>query len=73
MDVTDSGSFAGDGQAGSRSVTVGPDGTGNLTVTTVNDGIDEERQEHLPSASASPCCSELSTAELAPPLYRDMV
>ncbi|MDE0648696.1 MAG: hypothetical protein OXI08_11830, partial [Cyanobacteria bacterium MAG IRC4_bin_6] len=41
VDVTDSGSFAGDGQAGSRSVTVGVDGTGSLTVTTVNDGIDD--------------------------------
>ncbi|MYG39314.1 MAG: hypothetical protein F4201_00555, partial [Nitrospira sp. SB0677_bin_15] len=39
--VTDSGTFAGAGQTGVRSVTIGTAGTGSLTVTTVNDSTDE--------------------------------
>ncbi|MCY3670784.1 MAG: hypothetical protein OXH14_06840, partial [Alphaproteobacteria bacterium] len=41
VDVTDSGSFAVDGQTGARDVTIATDGTGSLQVTTVNDGTDE--------------------------------
>ncbi|MYK85526.1 MAG: hypothetical protein F4025_03735, partial [Synechococcus sp. SB0669_bin_7] len=41
VDVTDSRDFATDGQTGSRTVTLGTDGTGSLTVTTVNDNTDE--------------------------------
>ncbi|MYI87244.1 MAG: hypothetical protein F4074_01335, partial [Synechococcus sp. SB0672_bin_10] len=41
VDVTDGGDFATDGQTGSRTVTLGTDGTGSLTVTTVNDNTDE--------------------------------
>ncbi|MYH02142.1 MAG: hypothetical protein F4142_06125, partial [Nitrospira sp. SB0675_bin_23] len=41
VDVTDSGSFAGAGQTGERSVSIATDGTGSFTVTTVNDSADE--------------------------------
>ncbi|MYF36580.1 MAG: hypothetical protein F4226_07300 [Synechococcus sp. SB0678_bin_12] len=43
LDVTDSGSFAGSGQTGSRTVTVGTSGTATLEVTTVDDGTDEPK------------------------------
>ncbi|MCY3538017.1 MAG: hypothetical protein OXH24_10215, partial [Cyanobacteria bacterium MAG IRC3_bin_20] len=43
LDVTDSGSFAGSGQTGSRTVTVGTGGTATLEVTTVDDGTDEPK------------------------------
>ena len=39
--TVDGGSFAGVGQAGSRTVNIGTGGTGSLTVTTVNDNTDE--------------------------------
>ena len=39
--VTDSGAFAAAGQAGARTVTIGTDGTGSLTVATEDDDIDE--------------------------------
>ena len=41
VDVTDSGDFAAEGQTGSRTVTIGTDGTASFTVTTVNDRVDE--------------------------------
>ena len=41
MQVTQSGSFAQSGQTGTKQVTVGTDGTGTLTVATVNDTTDE--------------------------------
>ena len=40
--VTDSGAFAGSGQAGTRTLAMGTGGTAVLTVTTLNDEIDEE-------------------------------
>ncbi|MCY3786545.1 MAG: hypothetical protein OXG47_07445, partial [bacterium] len=40
--VTDSGDFAGPGQDGERTATVGTDGTGTLTVETVQDTDDED-------------------------------
>ncbi len=39
--IADSGSFAANGQTGSKKVTIGTVGTGSLTVTTVNDSADE--------------------------------
>ena len=39
--VTDSGAFAGGGQTGTKTVTINTSGTAMLTVTTVNDTIDE--------------------------------
>ena len=39
--VTDSGAFAEDGQTGTKMVTIGTSGTATLTVTTVEDTIDE--------------------------------
>ena len=39
--VVDSGDFAGSGQAGSRTVTIGESGTASLSVATVDDGADE--------------------------------
>ncbi len=39
--VVDSGSFADSGQAGSRTVTIGTDGTATLSVATDDDSIDE--------------------------------
>ncbi len=41
VEVADSGDFAVGGQTGVRTVTVGTDGTGSLTVATVNDSADE--------------------------------
>ena len=41
VQVTQSGSFAQSGQTGTKQVTVGTDGTGTLTVATVNDSVDE--------------------------------
>ncbi len=41
VDVTDSGSFAAGGQAGTRTVTVGASGTATFTVTTTDDTADE--------------------------------
>ena len=41
VDVTEGGDVAADGQTGKRMVTVGTDGTGTLTVTTVADSTDE--------------------------------
>ncbi|MXX10934.1 MAG: hypothetical protein F4Z68_05975, partial [Nitrospira sp. SB0667_bin_9] len=41
VDVTDSGDFAGAGQTGARTVNIGTNGKGSLTVTTVNDSTDE--------------------------------
>ncbi|MXX10003.1 MAG: hypothetical protein F4142_08630, partial [Nitrospira sp. SB0675_bin_23] len=41
VNVADSGSFAVHGQTGPRAVTVGMNGTGSLTVATVNDGVDD--------------------------------
>ena len=41
VSVVDSGSFANSGQAGSRQVSIGTDGSGTLTVTTANDSSDE--------------------------------
>ena len=41
VNVGQTGNFAGDGQTGTRQVTIGAGGTGSLTVSTVNDDIDE--------------------------------
>ncbi|MYE21554.1 MAG: hypothetical protein F4X84_04125, partial [Synechococcus sp. SB0662_bin_45] len=41
VDVTDSGDFATAGQSGSRTVSIGLDGTGSFTVTTVDDSTVE--------------------------------
>ncbi|MXW12517.1 MAG: hypothetical protein F4Z73_06585, partial [Synechococcus sp. SB0668_bin_13] len=41
VDVTESGDFAAAGQTGSRTVSIGPDGTGSFTVTTVDDSVYE--------------------------------
>ncbi|MYF19282.1 MAG: hypothetical protein F4218_01230, partial [Synechococcus sp. SB0677_bin_5] len=41
VNVTDSGDFATAGQSGSRTVSIGPDGAGSFTVTTVDDGVYE--------------------------------
>ncbi|MYK06468.1 MAG: hypothetical protein F4040_01815, partial [Synechococcus sp. SB0670_bin_20] len=41
VDVTDSGDFATAGQTGSRTVSIGPDGTGSFTVTTADDSVYE--------------------------------
>ena len=40
--VTDAGNFAAAGQSGARPVMLGPDGTATLTVSTVDDGAEEE-------------------------------
>ncbi len=39
--IADNGSFAANGQTGSKKVTIGTGGTASLTVTTVNDSADE--------------------------------
>ncbi len=41
VNLGESGSFAQNGQVGSRSVTIGTGGTGSFTVTTADDGTDE--------------------------------
>ena len=42
VDVSDSGSFAASGQTGSRTVTIGTNGRGRLSVNTESDDIDED-------------------------------
>ncbi len=41
VNVGQTGNFAGSGQTGTRQVTIGTGGTGSLTVSTLNDDIDE--------------------------------